>query len=1057
MPYRLGLDLGTNSIGWVLYQLDDENEPEALCDGGVLIHSDGRNPRSRASNAAERRVKRSPRRNRDRMLRRRRRVAELLRGCGLLPSENATDSTWRNLDPLQLRAKALDESLTPYELGRVLLSLVNRRGFKSNRKTDSGEDGKVRKSIHELNQRITWSGARTLGEYLWQRHKRGKRIRARPEADNPEADDYGGLYPDRAMIKYELRTIRDAQTPHHPAVTPEDWDEIITTLLYQRNLRPVERGSCTLIPEEKRTYKAYPLFQHFRIWQYVVNIRVSPPGDTSRPLESKEREQLVDKLLTVGSLKFDRVAALLKLPDDTKVNFHSTARDSIDGDQTAKVLRNRKYFGRKGWTDLGLEKQQNIVEQLIEEEDHGELTRWLRDEAGLDEKAAEAVATARLPQGTGHLSKTAIEQLLPHMRMGKSYYDAVKEASFDSSSGSRGSGDHDRLPYYGNVLGRHVTGGRPDGRTEVERYGRVTNPTVHIALGQVRRLFNAIADRYGKPDQVVVELARELKQSDKQRRDYEKRQKKNRERNDRLRECATNAGFANPSWSDMRKLRLWEEQGQANSRVCPYTGESLSIGRVLSDETEIDHILPYSRSLDNSMNNTVVVMRHANREKGNRAPFETWGHDPENYDKILDRVKSLPRGKQWRFEQDAMERWEKDKDFLDRQLSDTRYLSRLVRDYLEVVVVPECIWVTPGRMTAVLRRALGLNSISSDTGNSHKNRNDHRHHLIDAAVIGLTSRSLLQQVARMNRRGISPDPDRLQVEPPWDGFRDDVEKLFERCIVRHRPDHFTISQDKQKRQSDGADTTSGRLHNETAYGIVDGPDNKKNMILVETKPLTDTCFPKKLKDVPERVRDHALRKCLLKLWEHIEKETGNQGDSFTRQRFAERAWKELRVRRVRVLTRMSEDSLAFIYDETGRPYKAYKTDGNAYMDIWLLPNGKTKGETVSRFSAHQPGFRSRIKCEHPTAKKLMRLHVNDMIAIDEGEHREILRVQKLSGQRITAVDHAAAGRATDMTPYRKSAGQIIQVGLRKVSIDFIGRLQDGGPLNPNGYSKNNSS
>ena len=129
--------------------------------------------------------------------------------------------------------------------------------------------------------------------------------------------------------------------------------------------------------------------------------------------------------------------------------------------------------------------------------------------------------------------------------------------------------------------------------------------------------------------------------------------------------------------------------------------------RVLSSVTEVDHLLPYSRSLDNSMNNKVVVMAAANQEKGKRTPFEAWGHDNERYDAIVARARLLPAGKEWRFEENAMERLEQDDRFLDRQLNENRYLSRLVRDYLEVAVPHNRIWVTPGRMTAKLRRGLG--------------------------------------------------------------------------------------------------------------------------------------------------------------------------------------------------------------------------------------------------------------------------------------------------------------------------------------------------------------
>ena len=905
---RLGLDLGTNSIGWVLYQLGDDGEPEGLVDGGVLVHPDGRNPRDRASNAAERRGKRGPRRNRDRMLRRRRRVARLLRGLGLLPEGDEERRASRNLDPLRLRAEALDWPLAPHELGRALLAFADRRGFKSNRQADGGEDGAIRRETGELRRRIEQSGARTLGEFLWRRRRRGEPVRARPTGD--KNSPYAGLYPERAMVERELDAIREAQAPYHRNVAPDDWDQIIDALLFQRPLRPVERGTCTLMPDEPRAYRAEPLFQRFRIWQEVLNLEVATPGDAFRPLEAKEREQVVDKLLGSPQRSFDQIVADADLPDGTRVNLRTTAREKLDGDLTARVLRARKCFGRRGWERLSLDEQQALVGRLIKDEDHDALVDWLRDEHELDEDAAEAVASARLPQGTGNLSTAAIQRLLPHMQAGMRYHEAVEAAGLGHHSDMRGSGDRDRLPYYGEALQRAVAGGGKTDGNDVERWGRVANPTVHIALGQVRRLFNAITETHGKPAEIVVELARELKQNERERIDYQQRQNKNRERNERLRELAAAAGHPDPSPQDMRKLRLWDEQGEPNARVCPFTGTPLSIGRVLSGETEVEHLLPYSRSLDNSMNNTVVAMQAANREKGNRTPFEAWGHDRERYDDILARARLLPPGKQWRFEEGAMERWESSRDFLDRQLQENAYLARLIREYLEVAVAPNRIWVTPGRMTAMLRRGWGLNSILSGAGNDRKNRDDHRHHLVDAAVIGMTSRSLLNRVARASGRGDDPDASVIgTVEPPWEGFRQDVASLVERCTVRHRPDHFTPK----------PGGTTGSLHNDTAYGIVrdaDGEmqcDERGNVLLVETKPL-DALDARKL----ETIRDPGLRERLRALWERVDADEAGESASAQWQHFVKRARKEHGVRRVRVLVRLGEDSLAFIRDKSDR-------------------------------------------------------------------------------------------------------------------------------------------
>lgn len=1029
---RLGLDLGTNSIGWALYRLDADREPEALIDGGVLIHSDGRNPQNRASNAAERREKRGPRRNRDRTLRRRKKVASQLHELRLLPmvSDRQGRAVAKSQDPLRLRAEALDRPLGPYELGRVLLSFVDRRGFKSNRKADGGEDGAIRQDVGRLRESMRQSEARTLGEHLWRRSRKGKTIRARLG---------NGLYPDRALVEEELQAIRSAQAGHHRQITDSHWDAIIETILFQRELRPVERGWCTLIKGERRIYKAEPFFQRFRIWQEVLNLKYSAPGQPERELDERQRWLIVRKLLEVKSQKFEQLVKLAGLPEGTRFNLDTTARDALDGDQTAAVLGSKRCFGKRGWANLGLERQQEVVERLIDEKDHDALTLWLQNEFALSSEAADAVASARLPQGTGHLSKAAIERLLPFMEeQGMPYPDAVQAAGLGHHSDIRGDGRSERLPYYGVVLERDVVGGRKDGRDDVERYGRIGNPTVHIALGQVQRLFNAIVDQYGKPDEVVIELARDLKQTPAERERDQRQNRKNQERNERLRELAAGVGFPEPSAIDMRKLRLWVEQGPANARLCPFTGTPLSVERVLSDETEIEHILPYSRTLDDSMANTVVAMRDANREKGRRTPHEAWGHDPVRYEQILARAEQLAPNRRWRFQADAMHQFEERGGFLARQLNETRYLSRSIQRYLEAAVDPDLIWVTPGRLSAMLRVAWGLNSLLSDA--DQKERSDHRHHLIDAVVVGMTSRSLLNRISRDSAHGVDDLGQRVakSVTDPWETFRLDVKALVDRTIVRHRPDHFHPK----------PGSTTGSLHNETAYGPIfdaDGGlqrDERGNVLLVETKPL-EALDKNKL----ATVRDSALRERLHLIWDQVEEESG---EGKLAERFAERARQDLGVRRVRVVVRLREDSLALIPDKSGKVYKAYKTDGNAYMDVWLLPNGKTTGETVSRFHAHQPGFHSKIKAAHPTAKKLMRLHINDMIAIGEGDERRILRVKELSRQRIISVDHKQGGKAKEMTLISKSATRLFQEGLRKISVNVLGNVQDGGPFDQSG-------
>ena len=182
--YRLGLDLGTNSIGWAAVHLDDQGQPYGVLDMGVRIFPDGRNPTDKTSNAVARRIARGQRRRRDRYLMRRDKLMQALIEYGLMPPDTEARKELQRLDPYCLRARALDQPLSPFELGRALFHLDQRRGFKSNRKSggEEEEEKKTGAAIEELRRSIEESGARTLGEFLAWRHAQRETVRAREES-----------------------------------------------------------------------------------------------------------------------------------------------------------------------------------------------------------------------------------------------------------------------------------------------------------------------------------------------------------------------------------------------------------------------------------------------------------------------------------------------------------------------------------------------------------------------------------------------------------------------------------------------------------------------------------------------------------------------------------------------------------------------------------------------------------------------------------------------------------------------------------------------------------
>jgi len=139
LRWRLGVDLGANSLGWAAILLNEAGEPAGFLAAGSRIFSDGRDPKSGASLAVDRRDARSMSRRRDRFKQRREALIKYLVRDGIFPADKAERKALAVLDPIELRARALDEALPLAHLGRALFHLNQRRGFKSNRKADRKE------------------------------------------------------------------------------------------------------------------------------------------------------------------------------------------------------------------------------------------------------------------------------------------------------------------------------------------------------------------------------------------------------------------------------------------------------------------------------------------------------------------------------------------------------------------------------------------------------------------------------------------------------------------------------------------------------------------------------------------------------------------------------------------------------------------------------------------------------------------------------------------------------------------------------------------------------
>jgi CRISPR-associated endonuclease Csn1 len=955
------------------------------------------------------------RRRRDRLLKRKARMMHTLIQHGFFPKDETARKALETVNPYALRAKGLDEALKPEEFARALFHINQRRGFKSNRKTDKkdNDSGALKTAINKLRLMLKETGCRTVGEWLNKRDLAGETVRARYRQNKVVKDDGKtridksyDLYIDRAMIEAEFDALWAKQSALNPALFNETARyELKDCLLHQRPLKPVKPGRCTLLPDEERASSALPSTQRFRIYQELNNLRILREGLKEEPLTLQQRNELANVLDQNSKCTFTKIKTLLGLGGAVQFNFEDPKRQEFKGNVTNSILRKTEHFG-EAWMGWSERQQDVIVKQLITQQSLTRLIKRLQKYCQVDEKRAESIANVGLPEGYGSLSAKALARILPELRRDVVTYDkAVLAAGFDHHSNISPAATGEilpELPYYGEPLQRHVgfgTGNPQD--TPEKRYGKIANPTVHIGLNQVRLVVNALIKRYGHPSEVIVEIARDLKRSKVQRDEDVKRQAENQRRNQRHRKAIAetlNISEERVKGADLQKMVLWEELSfDPAFRRCSYSGVQISAAMLLSDEVEIEHILPFSQTLDDSLNNKTVSLRQANRVKGNNTPWEAFGKQTQagfDYQAILQRAELMPKSKRYRFAEDGLQRWLKeDKNFLPRALNDTKHLSKVAREYVSLIC-PQDTRVIPGQMTAMLRGKFGLNDVLSLTG--EKNRNDHRHHAVDACVIGVTDQGLLQRFAQASastrERQLSKLVDNMPL--PWDSYREHVQRAVKNIWVSHKPEHGH----------------EGAMHEDTAWGL--------------------------------RPNGEASRRV--------------RGEDGKRQR-------ETKNRTV-IPFSSTVDKNRHGCDEQGFPknYKGYVGGSNFCMDIVRDEKGKWEGEIISTYDAYQVirtlGEKKGLAALRSSALSIsgkplaMRLQNGDAVKMVIDDRLRLMRVVKMgSNGQIFFAEHQEANvsdrNANKQEPFSftsKYAGSLQKTQARRVTVTALGEVADPG-------------
>jgi len=1029
----LGLDIGTNSVGsaWVDTDQHDLRMGVSVFPAGV---EESDTKRGAPKNQA-RRTYRSQRRSTARRAQRRRQIRAWLRERGWMPTEAPAYEEWIQMNPWQLRADGLRQSLSALEFGRILLHMARRRGAYGLDADETDQDGgKIKEAIDHTRQQMNDRGSRTFGElmatiYQERRHAVGHKekevglaIRNRKNAAGEPVYEFCA---DRDLVREEFHALWNKQRSFDGELahqlteerrrqlddpTADDTWRCKGVLFGQRSTYwdTGVLGRCDLEPTDLGCPRADMHAQEFLVLETVNNIKIIPPGEGKRALRDDERSAVIAVL---RAQKTASAATVRKALGIHKGGAKTQYALSLDVDPKRAV--NTDWFYREvichaiglarweGMTDKEKESMNRAILKLDpKRQAYAErFERGCRDWWGLDEEQTKRLIRVWRdrpnPNVRLKLSRRAILNLLPYMREeGATVNEARKRFAEDADNGAT----PEQRERYG------FSGTRPRGA--IRRFQQkhpdllppapqmLSNPVVRKAIHEVRRHVQAYVRKFGRPDRVIIELARDAKTPAKRRNEQlAANRAREKRRNEIIEQFKLGGLTATQREKAVKRVLLCQEQGQQ----CAYCGNGNNTitekAAAEGVDVELDHIIPESRGGNSGLNNLVLCHTRCNRGKTNKTPKE-W-LSKEEFARAEQRLGHLKKSNPVKW--DNLHKDVPDiTGFSESQLTDTAYASRQVANWLRETLYGGAtsgtrhVFTTKGRHTPWLRRDWGLYA-SGGT----KNRGDHREHALDALVVALSGPERLQELAsaveavELAKSEGAPVPDREPLPPPWadrEAFRAQIMEEFNRVVVAHRPAQRKIT---------------GSLHNDTMYGpVLDREGHltryatiKKSVIELTPNhlrvPREWDALRARLETAPSKATRRAIRRQMLALEDVKPEKSGVVRDRWFREelrqclrengldpdRFTAKQIKELilgkgvvlksgvAVRRITLLRapsvvtirrkRWDDEMGRLTYDEHPQAVRLYEPQNNHHIEIRETARHRWIGEVVTNFEAAQ--------------------------------------------------------------------------------------------------------
>lgn len=390
----------------------------------------------------------------------------------------------------------------------------------------------------------------------------------------------------------------------------------------------------------------------------------------------------------------------------------------------------------------------------------GNLIQKIADLCGFEKDYASILANITFQEDYGSLSTKAIRKILPHLKDGNQYDVACEYAGYKHSKSS--------------LKKEEIKNKVLKDKLELLPKNSLRNPVVEKILNQMVNVINAIITTYGKPDEIRIELARELKKNAKEREELTKSIVDTTKTHEGIRAILQNDfGMSHVSRNAIIRYKLYEEL-KDNGYKTLYSNTYIPKEKLFSKDFDIEHIIPQARLFDDSFSNKTLEVKSINIEKGSKTAYdfveEKYGE--QGLQEYLNRCEVLFRDKKTKLRKLKMQESEIPEGFIDRDLRNTQYIAKKALSMLNEIC--RRVVATTGAITDELRedwqlvdvmkelnwekyKVLGLVEYFEDNDGrligrikDWTKRNDHRHHAMDALTVAFTKDVFIQYFNNKN-------------------------------------------------------------------------------------------------------------------------------------------------------------------------------------------------------------------------------------------------------------------------------------------------------------------